>query len=189
MYIWSPTGTTGIGSEFGHQVTSLALLGFKFGNQVVSLALPHCRGMSYWHYQLVLGWYLHQPESHQLSLQKVSQFVRDKRIHRSDQGHLGPIKRSNEVVAIVGKEGPSPPSMFGQRGPKLLNGSSPASAGLIPRGHPQQSPSAAKMVPKTALKQVCKCTQSLRMIELDYSFSGGRREVGQQGGDKRGEII
>jgi len=63
------------------------------------------------------------------------------------------IKRSNEVVATVGKEGPSPPSIFGQRGPKLLNGSSPASAGLIPRAHPQQSPSTAKMVPKTALKQ------------------------------------
>ena len=62
-------------SKFGHQVTSLALIGFKFGNQVVSLALPHCRGMSYWHYQLVLGWYLHQPESHQLSFKNLSQFV------------------------------------------------------------------------------------------------------------------
>ena len=28
-----------------------------------------------WHYQLVLSLYLHQLESHQLSLQKVSQFV------------------------------------------------------------------------------------------------------------------
>ena len=99
------------------------------------------------------------------------------------------IKRSNEVVATVGKEGPSPPSIFGQRGPKLLNGSSPASAGLIPRAHPQQSPWTAKMVPKTALKQVCKCTQTLKMIKLDYSFSGGRRQVGEQGGDKRGVII
>ena len=31
--------------------------------------------MPYRHYQLVLSWYLHQPESHQLSLQKVTQFV------------------------------------------------------------------------------------------------------------------
>ena len=36
------------------------------------LALPHCFGLPYWHYQLVLSWYLHQPESHQLSLQKVA---------------------------------------------------------------------------------------------------------------------
>ena len=28
----------------------------------------------YWRYQLVLSWYPHQPESHQLSLQKVSQW-------------------------------------------------------------------------------------------------------------------
>ena len=81
-----------IDSKFGHQIMSLALLGSKFGHQVVSLVLPNCLGMSYWHYRLVLGWYLHQPESHQLSLQKVSQLVRDKRTHRSDQGHLGPIK-------------------------------------------------------------------------------------------------
>ena len=97
------------------------------------------------------------------------------------------INSSNEVVAIVGKEGPSPPSMSGQRTPKLLNGSSPASAGLIPRAHPQQSPLTAEMVPKTALKQVC--TQTLKMIELDHSFSGGRGQVGEQRGDNRGEII
>ena len=30
-------------------------------NQVDSLALPHCLGMPYWLYQLVLSWYLHQP--------------------------------------------------------------------------------------------------------------------------------
>ena len=33
--------------------------------------LPHCLGLPYWHYQFVLSWYLHQPESHQLSLKKV----------------------------------------------------------------------------------------------------------------------
>ena len=35
------------------------------------LAFPYCLGLPYWHYKLVLSWYLHQPESHQLSLQKV----------------------------------------------------------------------------------------------------------------------
>ena len=28
-------------------------------------ALPHCLELPYWHYQLVLSWYPHQPESHQ----------------------------------------------------------------------------------------------------------------------------
>ena len=43
----------------------------KVGHQVVSLALPHCLGIPYWYYQLVSSWYPHQPESHQLSLNKV----------------------------------------------------------------------------------------------------------------------
>ena len=43
----------------------------KFGHQVVPLVLPHCFWLPFWHHQLVLSWYLHQPESHQLSLQKV----------------------------------------------------------------------------------------------------------------------
>ena len=64
----------------------------KFSHQLESLALPHCVGMPYWHYHLVLSWYLHQPESHQLSRQKICLFVIETRIHRSDQGHLGPIK-------------------------------------------------------------------------------------------------
>ena len=49
-----------IDSKFDHQVTSLALLGSKVGLQVVSLALPNSLGLPYWHYQLVLSWYLHQ---------------------------------------------------------------------------------------------------------------------------------
>ena len=64
-----------IDSKFGHQVMSLALLVSKVGHQAVSLALPHCLGMPYWHYQLVLSLYLHQPESHQLSFTNVSQSV------------------------------------------------------------------------------------------------------------------
>ena len=55
--IWSSGGTTCIASKVGHQVASLAL--------------PNCLGLPCWHYQLVLSWYHHQPESHQLSLNKV----------------------------------------------------------------------------------------------------------------------
>ena len=50
-------------------------------------ALPDCVGMPYWHYQLVLSWYLHQLELHQLSLHirlLVSELVREKQTHRSD---------------------------------------------------------------------------------------------------------
>ena len=53
---------------------------------LVTIALPHCLGLSYWLYQLVLSWYLHQPESHQLSFNNLSQFVRDTRTHTSDPG-------------------------------------------------------------------------------------------------------
>ena len=38
--------------------------------QSTSLELPHCLELLSWHYQPVLSWYLHQPESHQLSLTK-----------------------------------------------------------------------------------------------------------------------
>ena len=31
----------------------------KVGHQVTSLTLLHCLGLPYWHYQLVLSWYLH----------------------------------------------------------------------------------------------------------------------------------
>ena len=58
LQIGPPSGTTCIDSKFGHKVAPLAL------------ALPHCLGLPYWHYQLVLSWYPHQPESHQLSLHK-----------------------------------------------------------------------------------------------------------------------
>ena len=45
----------------------------KFALQTKSHALPDCLGLPYWHYQLVLTWYLHQPTSHQLTFNKVSQ--------------------------------------------------------------------------------------------------------------------
>ena len=54
-------------------------------HQVESLALLHCLGLPFWHYQIVLSWYLHQPESHhQLSFKKLSQSVTDIRTQRSD---------------------------------------------------------------------------------------------------------
>ena len=58
----------------------------KFGYQVAPLALTHCLGLPYCHYQQVLSWYLHQPESHQLSLQKV--------LSVSEFETLGPIDRT-----------------------------------------------------------------------------------------------
>ena len=64
---WPPGGTTCISYKFGHQVAPLA----------------HCLWLPYWHNQLVLSCFLHQPESHQLSLKKVS-LVRDTRTHRSN---------------------------------------------------------------------------------------------------------
>ena len=52
LQIWPPDGTTCITNKFAHQTKSHTL--------------PDCLGLPYWHYQLVLTWYLHQPESHQL---------------------------------------------------------------------------------------------------------------------------
>ena len=104
-----------IDSKFGHQVISVALLGSKVGHQVVSLVLPHCLGMLYWHYRLVLSLYLHQPESHQLSLQKVSQSV-------SQFQTLGPIDRtpgipgSNKKCITL--------KAWGGEAPRLARGSS-----------------------------------------------------------------
>ena len=61
----------------GHQVPKLATR---------SLPLPHCLELPYCHYQLVLSWYLHQLESHQLSLNKMLQWPID-----WTQVYLGPI--------------------------------------------------------------------------------------------------
>ena len=46
----------------------------KLATRLWSHVLPHFLGMPYWHYQLVLSLYLHQPESHQLSFTKVTQW-------------------------------------------------------------------------------------------------------------------
>ena len=70
LHIWPPSGTTWIGSTFGHQSFHLHCLQSWPPGCVT--ALPHCLGLPFLHYQLVLSWYLHQPESHQLSLHKVA---------------------------------------------------------------------------------------------------------------------
>ena len=62
LQIWPPDGATCMSSKFGHQMVPLE-----------SLALPHCLGLPYWHYLLVLSWYLHQLESYQLSLHNLPQ--------------------------------------------------------------------------------------------------------------------
>ena len=105
LQIRPPDGATYFSCKFSHQMAPLALVAnlvtrwhhlhwfqsWPPGN--VTCTLPHCLGLPYWHYQLVLSLYLHQLESHQLILHKwLSLSVRDNRIHRSDQGHLGPIK-------------------------------------------------------------------------------------------------
>ena len=46
--------------------------------------IKHCLGLPYWHYQLVLSWNLHQPESHQLTFKNVCHGVRDTRTQISD---------------------------------------------------------------------------------------------------------
>ena len=59
-----------IDSTFGHLVMS-----WSCHLHCLVPKLPHCLGMPYWHYQLVLSLYLHQPESHQFSLHKVLELV------------------------------------------------------------------------------------------------------------------
>ena len=96
--IWPPDGATGIDCKFGHQMAPLALvtnlatrwhwfkiwssagatcIASKVGYQISLLAFLHCLGLPYWHYQLVFSWYPHQPESHQLSLNKVCYILSD----------------------------------------------------------------------------------------------------------------
>ena len=82
----SPDSATCISCKFGHQLVPLSLVTnfatrwhylhwskiWPPGWLDESHALPHCLGLSYWHYQLVLAWYLHQPETHQLSFTNLS---------------------------------------------------------------------------------------------------------------------
>ena len=74
------------------------------------------------------------------------------------------VESSKEVVTTVGREEASPPSPGSQRSPKLLNGSSPTSAGLIHCTPPQQNPSTDNILQNTTLKQVC--TETLKIIAI-----------------------
>ena len=86
LQIWPPDGATFISCKFGHQMAPL--------HKSTSLALPHCLELPPWHYQQVLSWYLHQPESHQLSQQKWLTYGQpDPTI--GPQVDLGPIKMTN----------------------------------------------------------------------------------------------
>ena len=75
---YPPDGATCISCKFGHQMAPLALV-----------ALPHCLGLPYWHYQLVLSLYLHQLESHQLSLHKWLSYLLTLGRHKKNRFFLG----------------------------------------------------------------------------------------------------
>ena len=96
LQICSTGGATCISCKFGHQVAQLALV----QHLVIRWRHLHCfqswppgrvtciatlAWIAYWHYQLVLSWYLHQPESHQLSLHKgkVSEWETSRPIDRT----------------------------------------------------------------------------------------------------------
>ena len=87
LKIWSKSGTTCIHLKFCHLVAPLAMVP-NLSTRLKSLSLPHCLGMPYGHYQLVLSRYLHQPESHQVSLQNVSELETEIGTHI----HLDPTK-------------------------------------------------------------------------------------------------
>ena len=89
LQIWPPDGTTCITNKFAHQTKSHAL--------------PDCLGLPYWHYQLVLTWYLHQPESHQLSLQNVLEWETTGPIDRTP-GTPGSDKDMKELLNITKKK-------------------------------------------------------------------------------------
>ena len=83
---WPPGGASCTDCKFGHQEAPLAPVA-----SVAQLALDtrlhhsHCHiALPFWHYQLVLSWYLHKPESHQLSLQNILDGWTDIRTQRSD---------------------------------------------------------------------------------------------------------
>ena len=65
LQICPPGGATCISCKLGHQVAQHELI------RNVVIRWRHLFELPYWHYQLVLSWYLHQPESHQISLKKM----------------------------------------------------------------------------------------------------------------------
>ena len=68
LQLWPPDGATGMSCKFAHQMAPLVLL----SKLTTRLHYLYCY-LLHWHYQLVLSWYPHQPESQlsQLSLNKV----------------------------------------------------------------------------------------------------------------------
>ena len=78
-------------------------IGSKVDYQVESLSLPHCLVMSYWHYQIVFGWYLYQSESHQFSLKNLTHSLTHSQTeigtHRSDPRTPGSDKK---MIFILG---------------------------------------------------------------------------------------
>ena len=61
------------------------------------LALPHCQELPYWHNQLVLSCYPHQPESHQLSQHMVLEWVTSGPIDQTP-GTPGSAKNTIDIV-------------------------------------------------------------------------------------------
>ena len=87
-----PPGNTTYISKLGYQVAQLALVSKSSHQQVAPHALfPK---LPYWHYQLVLICYLHQPESHQLSLNSW-------RTDRQTDGHPDPKKNWGKAVRLT----------------------------------------------------------------------------------------
>ena len=84
LQIWPPGGATCISLKL---VKWHNFYWFKTWPPGCLTALPHyCLELPYWHYQLVLSWYQHQPESHQLSFQKgvsLTQWVTSAPIDRT----------------------------------------------------------------------------------------------------------
>ena len=71
LQVWPPDAAICFSCKFGHQMAPLALvsnLATRWHHLHCHIAMHcnDCLGLPYWHYQLVLGWYLNQPESHQL---------------------------------------------------------------------------------------------------------------------------
>ena len=100
MSLYSLPLYTCISSKFGHEMAPLAVTNWAtkwhnlhhFQNLVTrwhhlhcfqswSHVLPHCLELPFWHYHLVLSWYLHQPESHQLSRSIVGLVFEDQPSH------------------------------------------------------------------------------------------------------------
>ena len=123
LQIWPPDGATCISCKFGHQMAPLALVAnlatrwhwFKIWSSAGATCIPKlvtrlrylhcyiCLGLPYWHYQLVLSCYPHQPESHQLSLHKVSEGLTDGHPDPKigPQVYLGPIKRKYALLSLL----------------------------------------------------------------------------------------